>query len=144
MQVRGLTESDIRAAALDAGVRLVNFRPQGRGFAFTLGLQGELWRRLSHEHPNWTNRNGTPYKPRKIAAVCFHGHAAFMQRVFDANPDAVIISAMARFDGVAAFQAEACNVGERNVGSDYYPQEYNRACTCAESGNRELTEGARV
>lgn len=117
MQIRGLTEQQLETAATDVGVCLVNVRRAGRGFAFTLGLTGELWRRRGHSG-------------RKVAAVCYHGHAAFMQRVFDANPEAVIISAMSRFDGVRDFQNRACLIGERNIGSLMRPLEYNAACDC--------------
>lgn len=144
MIVRGLNRDQLEAAAIDSGVRLVNLRAQnkrGDSFAFTLGLQGELWRRRG-----WPTLDGRP--GRRIAAVCFHGHAAFMQRVFNASPAAVVISKLARFNGVEAFQREACAVGEQNIGSTYRPLYLNEACTCQDpdvsNANQELAEGARI
>lgn len=118
MIARGIDREGLEAAALESGVRLVNLRPQGRGFAFTLGLQGELWRRRGHSG-------------RKIAAVCYHGHAAFMRELFARAPEAVLVSAQARYDGVRDFQAKACGVGEREIGSAFQPMQYSEACDCA-------------
>ncbi len=118
MQVRGLDQQQLEQAATDTGVRLVNFRPQGRGFAFTLGLEGELWRRRSPSG-------------RKVAAVCYHGHAAFMQRVFQLNQDAVLISAQVRYDGRVDFVAKACDVGQRTF--DRKGTTYAELCDCTGS-----------
>lgn len=117
MQVRGLDQQQLEQAATDTGLRLVNFRPQGRGFAFTLGLEGELWRRRAPSG-------------RKVAAVCYHGHAAFMQRVFQLNQDAVLISAQVRYDGRADFVAKACEVGQRMFGQ---ATTYAELCDCTGS-----------
>ncbi len=121
MEVRGLTLDQLTSAATDAGVELQNVRPKrqdGTSHLLTLRLTGELWRRLS------------PNTGRKIAAVCYHGYTAFMQRVFDTNPDATIISVKQRFDGQRDFQMNACGVGEQNAGSYASPVSYSEACAC--------------
>lgn len=118
MIVGNTTQEQIEKAALQSGVRLVNFRKQGRRFAFTLGLNGELWRRRGSSG-------------RRVASVCFHGHAAFMQHVFEAVPDALIKSMMATYNGVQDFQQEACKTGNRNVGSMMQPLAYTEACDCS-------------
>lgn len=110
----------LEEAAINVGVRLVNLRPSGSGYAFTLGLQGELWRRRGPR-----SFYGKPGK--RIAAVCYHGHAAFMRELFALAPAATLISIMERFDGVEDFKAKACNVGEKRAG----PHEtYGELCDC--------------
>ena len=112
-----VTLAQIESAALQAGVRLVNVRPQGRRWAFTLGLLGELWRRLG-------------CTGRRIAYVCFHGHARFMQELFALEPAALIITKLERYDGVEQFQRLACEVGQTNIGNAHAPLELEQACGC--------------
>ena len=117
MIARGITPDELDKAATEAGVLLDNPRKEGRGTRFTLRLAGELWRRYSPSG-------------RKVAAVCFHGHARFMQEVFAINPETTLITAMERFDGVEEFTQNACAVGERNAGSMYQPSAYAELCRC--------------
>ncbi len=121
MEVRGLNLGQLESAATDTGAELYNVRQKrqdGMGHAFVIRPLGELFRKY------------TPHTGRKVWAVCYHGHAAFMQRVFDINPDATIISAMERFDGVQDFREKACDVGDQNVGSSYQPAYFSTACKC--------------
>ncbi len=129
MQVRGLDQQQLEQAATDAGVQIVNFRKQGRGFAFTLGLQGQLWQRRAAR--TMRGHKG----PRRMAHVCFHGHAAYMQRVFDVNPDAIVITKLMRYDGLADFQQWACETGQQQVGwvgsgAEGRPLQLSEACDC--------------
>ncbi len=117
MIVRNATETTIRQAAGAAGVDLNNFRPQGRGFAFTLGLVGETWRRRSH-------------LGRRVAAVCWHGHRAFMQTLFHYAPNARLKSAAVQYDGHLEFWAKHNATGDRNIGSMMEPMAYRDACDC--------------
>lgn len=118
MIVGNATQEQIESAALQAGVRIVNFRAQGRRWAFTLGLQGELWRRLGQ------------YQGRRLAYVCFHGHARFMQELYNLQPDALIVTKLERYTDVHDFRRKACEVGEINIGSRMDPTRFNEACVC--------------
>ena len=42
---------------------------------------------------------------RRLAAVCWHGHREWMREVFKSAPDAIIITALARYTGSANFEA---------------------------------------
>jgi hypothetical protein len=55
-----------------------------------------------------------------------------MSSVFGIEPNAVIISAMARYDNADAFNQTACEAGSRNIGSRMQPIVYDEACTCSE------------
>ena len=121
MEVRGLTLDQITSAATDTGVELYNVRQKrrdGTSHAFVIRPLGELFRKFSPPG-------------RRVWAVCYHGHAAFMQRVFDINPEATLISMMERFNGRADFQDKACAVANHNVGSAYQPADFGNACKCA-------------
>lgn len=105
MIARGVTQEQLEQAATEAGVDVGRrLRPEGRGFRFTLSLIGERYRRRSH-------------RGRRIAAVCYHGHYAFMEALFRQVPTAVIVSALARYDSVESFRRKA-------------PASYDEACFC--------------
>jgi len=68
---------------------------------------------------------------RRINAVCYHGHLAFMQGIFEQYPLSIVKSTVTKYDGAADFQ-RAYDMGENNVGSMMYPQEWQYACDCLE------------
>ena len=118
MIARGVTREQLEQAAANVGVDVSRrLRPEGRGFRFTLSLIGERYRRKSHTG-------------RRIAAVCYHGHYAFMEALFQQVPTAVIVSSMMRYDGVEDFWYNAAHAGSRNVGSIAVPMSYDEACYC--------------
>jgi hypothetical protein len=130
MIIRHITLEQLQQAADAAGVRLVGphteHRPrkEGRGFRCRLGLIGEQYRRLGHTG-------------RRVNAVCWHGHYAFMAALFALAPDAVIITASARYDGSGAFNREVGRYDggrayNQNIGSQFRPLTYGDACTCGE------------
>lgn len=99
---------------------------------FTLKLTGERWRRRSHQG-------------RRIAAVCWHGHYAFMAAIFAADPDAELRTGIPDPDagrtpagamrtmiyrGAAGFAAKAPGTADRNIGSEFEPMTYGDACDC--------------
>lgn len=120
MKVSNLTEhstASLGKAANEAGVILNNLRTDGNGFRFTLALDGERYRRLSH-------------MGKKVAAVCWHGHREFMLNLFTYEPNAKLVTAMATYDGVDEFCFKATDTGFKNIGSIAKPMKYIDACTC--------------
>lgn len=108
---------DIGHAAATVGVILKNLRRQGNGFAFTLALIGERWRRRNHTG-------------RRVAAVCWHGHRAFMEALFNSVPHARLKSMVADYNGRLEFWAQHDATGDRNIGSIMQPRAYRDACDC--------------
>ena len=84
--------------------------------------------RLPYQRVSSISRYGEE-KPRRVAAVCWHGHRDFMRAVFDINPDARLKSALADYRGRDDF--------ERHYQSTYskwgnaYHDAYGQSCTCA-------------
>ena len=117
MLAYNVDEQDLLAAAELAGVGLDGPRKVGHRFRFTLRLQGERYQRRG-------------YTGRRIAAVCWHGHYAFMAALFERVPSARIVSMAARYDGKDEFAAFADRTGDRNIGSQVQPLAYRDACDC--------------
>lgn len=108
---------NIGRAATVAGVAIKNLRRQGTGFAFTLALNSETWRRRSP-------------LGRRIAAVCWHGHRAFMEALFTRAPTTRLKSTMVDYNGRLEFWARHDETGDRNIGSLMEPMAYRDACDC--------------
>lgn len=118
MIARGIQESDLRAAAKEVGVSFRGLDRAGRGFRFTLALDGEKYRRFS------------PFTGHKIAAVCWHGHRDFLRALFTRVPTAKVISSWITYDGLDDFEANHDDTGDRNVGSQMQPQSARDSCRC--------------
>lgn len=120
MIVRNVTRQQVIDAVNHASDNiLLDIAPEGKGWRFTLrprSSKGQYGRRS--------------YTGRRVHAVCYHGHHIVMQWLFRAAPDAVLISAHARYDGVADFYRLADSVGDRNIGSIMQPMLYREACDC--------------
>ena len=126
MLVYNVNPQDLQEAAYRAGVVLTGQQQQrdgtpiksGRGLRFTLQLRPDK----RYQRRGFTGR--------RISAVCWHGHYAFMAALFERVPNARLVSAAARYDGKEAFEAFADRTGDRNVGSQVRPLSYRDACDC--------------
>lgn len=120
MIARNVTRDELQQAAAYAGVdvdRSLRANPKGRGFMFTLAPVNGRYQRRGHTG-------------RRVHAVCYHGHFAFMDALYRLAPDAVLITAMQRYDGAEDFRRKAGAVAERNIGSMMQPLDYGDACDC--------------
>jgi len=123
MNVKGIPDVyDLKKIAAELQVQLYNLRRERNdSLSFVLRpLDRDRWRRKS----------ASPVRSRRIWAVCFHGHYAFMRRVFELNPSAEIRTSMARYLGQVDFERKALGVGERNIGNPYNPVSLEGACFC--------------
>lgn len=67
---------------------------------------------------------------RRIAACCWHAHRDVMIALFSENPDALLVTAMARYEGRSGFEALYPATGDVNTGSMAQPLYYADACEC--------------
>lgn len=109
-------------AAEAVGVRLNNIRnanARGTRIAFVLRLgPAKLYQRLSPTG-------------RRVAAVCWHGHAAFFRELFRLDPRVEVRSSWV--GGPTHYTAENFehtypSTGDANIGSMYAPMAYRDAC----------------
>lgn len=142
MIARGVEVERLERIAAGLGFRLEHLRPVGRGWGFVLRVARPLaqdkadtgdpafrlkgrrkvpsYRAQSRYHGDrWTN-----------GSVCWHGHAEFMRRLFDAFPAARLDSKVARYEGRVGFLASYEGTGSRNVGSMMSPVALGDSCRC--------------
>ena len=122
----------LERAAVQANVNLYNLRPntRGRGWRFQLHANRDpetgkvMWGRRGFSR----NKDGS--RRRAIASVCWHGHRAFMLSVLNLEPKAVIVTALARYDGLEGFLANFPATYYREAGSVMDPVFYGQLCDC--------------
>ena len=107
MHVKNATESALKDAAHAVGVRLNGPTPNRNGYRFTLRTDGygaalRYGRRGFH-----LNRDGG--RRRIPGRVCWHGHRDFMRELFARCPDAVLVTALATYNGAADFESKFRN-----------------------------------
>lgn len=108
----------LHQAARNVGVRVENLRPMGRRWAFVLRLgPDKRYQRLSPSG-------------RKVAAVCWHGHAAFFRELFKLDKN---VEVRTNFNGkthytASNFEETYKHTGHQNIGSQVNPCAYMDAC----------------
>ncbi len=128
MRIKGITEHDLRQAVNTASKEYDNnivFKrePERIGnflhFTLTVNKSADPGGRRSHSG-------------RCIAAACWHAHRDVMKEIFKRAPDALLITAMARYDGKQDFYYSFPGTGESNIGSMVFPLQMQDACDCCE------------
>lgn len=101
-------------AAAESGVRLyhVRFTKRKDAFRFSLRPLDGRWQRISASR-------------RRIPAVCYHGHRAFLEALYERHPDAHVESALARFESADDFRKRADDVARVRIGPGLL---YGQAC----------------
>ena len=135
MKVWDATEKDIRAAAKTAKVALHGdwsgyaVTPDGRALRFRLKVN-EHERRKDGTLPYQRVSQSTYGTPRRLSALCWHGHRDFMRALFARCPDARLKTALADYRGAEDFEKTyRSTYGNGNQ----YNLAYGQACTCEEA-----------
>lgn len=126
MTCNGVSLADLEKIAAQVGVKLSNaaekVTKRGVSCRFVLRPIGESLRRVSSLYHD---------TPRKVNAVCYHGHCQFFDLLFDRFPSAVVVSSVARYDGAGDYadKRDAADVWE---GNDYWGRvRTSTQCRCA-------------
>jgi hypothetical protein len=70
---------------------------------------------------------------RRTNAACWHAYRDCMYAVFAIDPNAVIVTAMARYDGLAGFEKNYPETANHNIGSMVQHAYMPDLCECGES-----------
>lgn len=68
---------------------------------------------------------------RRMPVACWHATRDVLAAIFDADPDAVVTTAMARYDGRDGFHRTFPGTAGRNVGSMIAPAYIEEMCDCS-------------
>ena len=127
MKVKGITEYDLRAIVHTVSCEMYEenliFKrePERRGnflfFTLTVRKSADAGGRRSHTG-------------RRIAAACWHAHRDVMKEIFANNPDALLVTALARYEGRDDFNDKFEATGDTNIGSMVQPLSMAEACDC--------------
>ena len=133
MKIKGITDADLRAAVQRASDEFyrgnITFKrePERRGnfLNFTLTVK-------------WSGGSGAARsasmfnRGRKVSAACWHAHRDVMRAIFKTAPDALLITALARYEGAVGFEHEFPYTGTANVGPRIDPIARQDCCECSE------------
>ena len=127
MKATGCTVTDLESVAKEVGVRLLDLREEGvraKKINFMLRPIGEGYRKIAFHSG----------KARRVNAVCFHGHKAFLQTLFLRCPGTAVTSSWYGNLKVSAENLEevAGRLEIENVGSRMFPVKYREACNCSQ------------
>ena len=127
MKIKGITEKTLRniidVVSLEMYDGNIKFKrePEQKGnflhFTVTVNKAADPGGRRSHTG-------------RRVAAACWHVHRDIMREIFDANPDAILVTAVVRYEGRDDFERKYRATGEQNIGSMAQPLYYINACDC--------------
>src|SRR5215207_2297816 len=130
----GFTFAEVAEIARDLGIGATgeDLRP-GRGgvtrcsFRLALDSTRPLGER-PYQRVSMSRLNGD--RPRRVAAVCFHGHRDVFRALFERHPAARIVSARARYDGREHFEASYHAQAAGEASPYGYFTSYADACEC--------------
>lgn len=120
MKVKGVTEKQILQTAKRVGVEVENLAPVGNYFNFTL--------RTPVGAPPDCKYRKRGHTGRRTYHICYHGHYAFMERLYTINPETIIRSTMAVYKNKADFERLAGKVAYAHV--EYAPGLAGGGCDC--------------
>jgi hypothetical protein len=137
MTCKAVAASELEKVAAEVGVKLSVGTAQvsrkwGVIVRFTLRPLGEKFRRVDQLHHE---------RPRRVNAVCYHGHCAFFDLLFERFPTAVVESWQVKYAGAEDYadKRDAADVWE---GNDYYGRvRYSTQCRCADERLKARLEG---
>lgn len=152
MKAWNVTEAQIRQAAAEVGLKLGEdwqgngVTPDGRALRFRLAVNREAPRDADGFLP-YQRSSTFAYgnrKPRRIAAVCWHGHRDFMRALYRLAPDMRLKTALADYRHADHFEG---TFEETSGMGNQYHLSYGQACNCSPAVRRGLTvpeEGAAL
>lgn len=147
MRVKGISAPALRMIADDTGVRVDIGNKNGHYQNFVLRLD------RSQKNPDGSQKYGrinpdrrtVTGQPWSIGKVCYHGHFAFMRLMFEFEPDAILVSGLARYEGRTDFRVIAPEVAmgrPPHTMESYVPGVHGPAfcdtCTCPENVRDEM------
>ncbi len=129
MKIKGISIPELTIAMSYVSVRkyedniTFNRKPERKGnwLHFTLTVEDTSGPGARRSHQG-----------RKVKAACWHAHRDIMEEIFDIAPGAVLVAAMARYEGREGFARTYPATGETNIGSMIEPMRYRDACECEE------------
>ena len=127
MKVKGITESGLRFIVESVsnlrynGNIVFKREPERKGnfLFFTLTVRDSSGPGGRRSHSG-----------RRVAAACWHAHRDVMRAMFESYPEALLVTALARYEGRVGFERDFPATGDTNIGSMAAPLPMRYACEC--------------
>ena len=133
MKVKGITTNELHAIVLQVstflydGNLMFNREPDriGNFLHFTL--------RVKDSSGKGAHRSASG---RRTVSACWHAHRDVMYHIFETNPEAILVSALARYNGRDDFGIKFPMTGYANIGSYRDPVLRYECCQCSNEVHR--------
>lgn len=145
-QARNLILLAAQAACAQLSLRMTEPSHSGRSLSFRIlpdpysgwdQINGNIYRTPSGRFRR--NAPAVPYmlirrsyrsgNPRRVMAVCWHGHRDFFRAIYRILPDLKIRTALGTYTGPEQFETIHPTL-DHNIGSGVDPLFYSQACDC--------------
>lgn len=127
MKVKGITESELRQIVSDVSEFYYDGNLTFKREPETIGNFVHFTLRVNDSSGEGARRSGSG---RRTVSACWHAHKRVMLDIFGENPDAILVSALARYEGQGDFLAKYEATGDTNVGSMAAPVAMRYSCDC--------------
>jgi len=131
MKIKGISEAGLRAALAEASAKLYadnlqfNREPEKKGNFLHFTLRVKDCHKIGAARASTSNR--------RLVAACWHAHRDVMRAIFRRTPDALLVTALARYEGAAGFEHEFPYTGQQNAGSMMQPRARQDCCECPQA-----------
>jgi hypothetical protein len=98
MICKGVTKGELEAIAEEVGVKLQEVQEGGIRVPFVRFTLRPIEGRYQR-----VDQLNSPGPARRVNAVCYHGHRAFLDLLFERFPAARVETAVARYDGASSY-----------------------------------------
>lgn len=98
---------------------------KGRGYSVRLNVRSSYGPGARLGRPT-----GPEGKQRRIRAACWHAYRDYLRELFNLDPDAVVTTGMARYEGAHGFELKFPATYDQNAGSIMQPVAYGDLCAC--------------
>lgn len=129
MEIRGLTvgefDSAVSKVSAQYGHNLIT-HPDSHDVSNTRpSCRARVWVGSSREAGARRSWSG-----RRLRAACWHAYRDVLTEVFNINPDAVVVTGLARYNGREGFESTYPGTAYTNIGSQMAPVTMPELCDC--------------
>ena len=126
MKLKGITPEQLNQIIKEVNethkstIRANYGTPRGRFISFTLRVKSGK-----------DNLHGLGPTGRNLNTLCWHGHKYVMEKIFELEPSAILVSTIARYEGITGFENHYMDTAYKNVGSLMSPMFMVDRCNCS-------------
>lgn len=130
MQVRNVSLADFERIVVQVSADKYAGNLKVHQDSRSTGAQGQSCRARVACHSSSGEGARRSWSGRRMPVACWHSYRDVLRAVFAEFPNAVVVTSMARYNGVDGFEASYPATAYTNVGSQMSPVTMPELCSC--------------